>query len=147
MCSSFYLTISAIYPMYNHLIDYAKKRINNTQISEKITIVAQATWDKLKQYYNKTSDSFHYARYSNSYEELNYYLESSPEPTIPATSAPVERIFSESGNIITPERNWLGSGTIKATFTVVSVAANFAIGIFWISQYLCEFHVGAVGVA
>ncbi|RIB02539.1 hypothetical protein C2G38_2227551 [Gigaspora rosea] len=87
------------------------------------------------------------ARYSNSYEELNYYLESSPEPTIPATSAPVERIFSESGNIITPERNWLGSGTIKATFTVVSVAANFAIGIFWISQYLCEFHVGAVGVA
>ncbi|CAG8852459.1 4506_t:CDS:1, partial [Gigaspora margarita] len=33
---------------------------------------------------------------------------------IPATSAPVERIFSESGKIITTERNRLGSGTIKA---------------------------------
>ncbi|KAF0407217.1 zinc finger BED domain-containing protein DAYSLEEPER-like isoform X1 [Gigaspora margarita] len=155
MCSSFYLTISAVYPMYNHLMDHAKKRINNTQISEKITMVAQATWDKLKQYYNKISNSFHYvatildprwklkyfkswasnkedevyfnvakdlfnskfdecrsiyfptsmvdtnntlnndddddddslfpvskqARYSNSYDELNHYLESSPEPS------------------------------------------------------------------
>ncbi|CAG8852460.1 4507_t:CDS:2, partial [Gigaspora margarita] len=60
MCSSFYPTISAVYPMYNHLMDHAEKRINNTQISEKITMAAQATWDKLKEYYNKTSDSFHY---------------------------------------------------------------------------------------
>ncbi|RIB12971.1 hypothetical protein C2G38_2199233 [Gigaspora rosea] len=60
MCSSFYPTISAIYPMNNHLMDHAEKRINNLQISEKINMAAQATWDKLKQYYNKTSDLFHY---------------------------------------------------------------------------------------
>ncbi|CAG8706123.1 8201_t:CDS:2 [Gigaspora rosea] len=60
MCSSFYLTISTVYPMYNHLMNYAEKRINNIQISEKIIMAIQATWDKLKQYYNKTSDSFHY---------------------------------------------------------------------------------------
>ncbi|CAG8797167.1 3203_t:CDS:2, partial [Gigaspora margarita] len=81
------------------------------------------------------------ARYSNSYDELNHYLKSSPEPSttnvlewwkihknryptlaimvwnylaILATSAPIKRIFSESGNIITPKCNQLGSGTIKA---------------------------------
>ncbi|CAG8727098.1 39535_t:CDS:1 [Gigaspora margarita] len=78
------------------------------------------------------------AHYSNGYDELNHYLESSPEPSTTdvlkwwkthenrypilaimaqdylATSAPVECIFSESGNIITPECVQLGSGTIKA---------------------------------
>ncbi|CAG8750102.1 6327_t:CDS:1, partial [Racocetra fulgida] len=60
MCSSFYLTISAVYPMYNHLIDHCEKRMNNTEISKKIAMSAKAIWDKLQEYYNKTSDSFHY---------------------------------------------------------------------------------------
>ncbi|CAG8852791.1 42721_t:CDS:2, partial [Gigaspora margarita] len=54
------------------------------------------------------------AHYSNGYDELHHYLESSPEPTIPATSTSVKHIFSESSNIITPEHNWFRSGTIKA---------------------------------
>ncbi|CAG8842192.1 17368_t:CDS:2, partial [Gigaspora margarita] len=142
---------------------------------------------------------FNVAKDFNSYDKLNYYLESSPKPstTDVLKCAPVERIFSESGNIITSECNRLGSGTIKAliclkkktegagdyakiriirvlrvidsgeqdkllvvdsneselkwhifwllhTFTVVSVATNFTIGVFWISRCLREFHVGAI---
>ncbi|CAG8606163.1 12358_t:CDS:2 [Cetraspora pellucida] len=60
MCSSFYPTISAVYPIYNHLMNHAEKRINNTQISNKISKTAKATWDKLQEYYNKTFESFYY---------------------------------------------------------------------------------------
>ncbi|CAG8839338.1 22612_t:CDS:2, partial [Gigaspora margarita] len=62
------------------------------------------------------------ARYSNGYDELNHYLESSPKPntTDVLKCAPVECIFSKSGNIITPECNQLGSGTIKALMCLKS---------------------------
>jgi hypothetical protein len=81
-------------------------------------------------------------RNDNGHDELNSYLNSTQEPgaidilewwrshesnyptlarmardylVIPATSAPVERLFSESGNVITSERNRLGSDVIRAT--------------------------------
>lgn len=86
-------------------------------------------------------------RNDNGYDELNNYLNSTQEPgtidilewwrshesnyptlarmaqdylVIPATSAPVERLFSESGNVITSERNRLGSDVIRATMCLKS---------------------------
>ncbi|CAG8607822.1 13158_t:CDS:2 [Cetraspora pellucida] len=59
MCSSTYLTISAAYPMYNYLMDYYEKRIND-QACNKISDAAKAAWEKLQEYYNKTSESYHY---------------------------------------------------------------------------------------
>jgi hypothetical protein len=40
--------------------------------------------------------------------------------SIPSTSVPVEQLFSQSGNVITPERNKLGSNTIRATMCLKS---------------------------
>ena len=39
---------------------------------------------------------------------------------VPATSAPVERLFSASGNLITSERNRLGSDVIRAIMCLKS---------------------------
>ena len=39
---------------------------------------------------------------------------------IPATSAPMERLFSESGNLITSEQNRLGSDVIRAIMCLKS---------------------------
>ncbi|CAG8579998.1 12871_t:CDS:1, partial [Racocetra fulgida] len=46
MCSSSYPTISAVYPMYNYLIDHCEKRMND-QTSDKISNAAKVAWDKL----------------------------------------------------------------------------------------------------
>ena len=86
-------------------------------------------------------------RNDNGHDELNSYLDSTQEPgtvnvlewwrshennyptlarmardylMIPATSAPVERLFSESGNLITSERNRLGSDVIRAIMCLKS---------------------------
>ncbi|CAB4409531.1 unnamed protein product [Rhizophagus irregularis] len=86
-------------------------------------------------------------RNNNGHDELNSYFNSTPEPgtinvlewwksyesnyptlakmarnylAIPATSAPVERLFSESGNLITPERNRLRSDIIRAIMCLKS---------------------------
>ncbi|CAG8584242.1 13799_t:CDS:2, partial [Dentiscutata heterogama] len=59
MCSSTYPTISAAYPMYNYLMDHCEKRIND-QACDKISDAAKAAWEKLQEYYNKTSESYHY---------------------------------------------------------------------------------------
>ncbi|GBC32317.2 zinc finger BED domain-containing protein RICESLEEPER 2-like [Rhizophagus irregularis DAOM 181602=DAOM 197198] len=86
-------------------------------------------------------------RNNNGHDELNSYFNSTPEPgtinvlewwkshksnyptlvkmarnylAIPATSAPVERLFSESGNLITPERNRLRSDIIHAIMCLKS---------------------------
>ena len=40
--------------------------------------------------------------------------------SIPSTSAPVERLFSQSGNVITSERNRLSSDTIRAIMCLKS---------------------------
>ncbi|CAG8646816.1 17983_t:CDS:2 [Gigaspora margarita] len=180
MCSSSYPTISAVYSMYNYLMDHYEKRMD-TRIFDNISKAAKAAWNKLCDYYNKTSESYHYAstildpywklnnnltiqnendddedflfpvpkhfHNHNSHDELNAYFESSAEPDkinvlewwrtheqqyptlaimardyllIPATSAPVERLFSESGNVITYERNRLEGDTIQAIMCLKS---------------------------
>ncbi|CAG8821877.1 3793_t:CDS:2, partial [Gigaspora margarita] len=141
----------------------------DTQISDNISKAAKAAWDKLHDYYNKISESYHYAstildpcwklkyfqtnnltiqneddndkdflfpvpkhfRNHNGHDELNAYFESSAELgltkkifyignmacdylSIPATSAPTERLFSESRNIITYKRNRFKDDTIQA---------------------------------
>jgi hypothetical protein len=84
---------------------------------------------------------------NNGHDELNSYFNSTPEPgtinvlewwkghksnyptlakmaqnylSISATSTPVERLFSESGNLITPERNRLRSDIIRAIMCLKS---------------------------
>ncbi|CAB4374518.1 unnamed protein product [Rhizophagus irregularis] len=86
-------------------------------------------------------------RNNNGHDELNSYFNSTLEPgtinvlewwkghesnyptlakmarnylSIPATSAPVERLFSESGNLITPEQNRLRSDIIHAIMCLKS---------------------------
>lgn len=45
--------------MYNYLMDHCEKKINN-KASDKISKAAKEAWDKLREYYNKTSESYHY---------------------------------------------------------------------------------------
>ncbi|CAG8533148.1 4289_t:CDS:1, partial [Dentiscutata heterogama] len=59
MCSSIYPTISIAYLIYNYLMDHCEKRIND-QACDKISDAAKAAWEKLQEYYNKTSESYYY---------------------------------------------------------------------------------------
>ncbi|CAG8854647.1 14993_t:CDS:1, partial [Gigaspora margarita] len=40
-------------------MDHCEKRINN-QACNKVSSAAKIAWDKLQEYYNKTSESYHY---------------------------------------------------------------------------------------
>jgi hypothetical protein len=60
MCASTYPTISAVYPMYNHLMGHAEKKTDKKKNSNNIVLAAHAAWNKLHEYYNKTSETAHY---------------------------------------------------------------------------------------
>ena len=59
MCASEYPTISAVYPMYNILMNHAEKIVSK-QTSTNITSAADVAWTKLSEYYNKASEEAHY---------------------------------------------------------------------------------------
>ncbi|CAG8739902.1 9643_t:CDS:2 [Gigaspora margarita] len=114
----------------------------NNQACNKVSSMTKIAWNKLQEYYNKTSESYYYIStildpycslhssissfVSNNlqnednnedllflvskhfcnhdgHDELNAYLDSFSEPSIPTTSASVEWLFSESGNVVTSE--------------------------------------------
>ena len=60
MCASTYPTISLVYPMYNHLMDHAEKIMKDGKSSKSLVAAAKVAWNKLSEYYNKTSESVHY---------------------------------------------------------------------------------------